>query len=132
MSEVEQHIDIDVSGIVDPFARADAGEVKFQCTESELVLSKKDEQMVAAVFEITECENDDDLGKQLRDWMMMEGKGEKGGKWRWHQYVTVAGGDHADPSSIVGGVFEGYISVEPGSEEYPDESNRIKRVHGDF
>jgi len=122
-------MDIDLTDVADPFDPAPAGRYTVQCTEAEEKPSKSGERMIRFVFQI--IEDEDNAGKNIFEYCMLEGKGKSGGLWRMKQICEAAGLDIKggwDLSEFVSASFDVEISVEPGQGEY-GPSNRIKDVY---
>lgn len=125
------HVDINIDDIKDPNQPAQEGTVTVECEECELTETKGGGlPMIRMQHVITDAEDEEDLGKRLFDYMVLDGDGGRFGRWRWKEYNIAAGLDGDETDEMVGQTFDVQIDVEAGQGEY-GPSNRIRKVFHD-
>jgi len=123
-------IDLNLADIKDPFSPIDRGRYTIQCTEAEDTTSKAQERMLKLTFQVVG--HAEFAGRNIFEYLMLEGKGAPGGLWRLRQYAEAAGIDinsSWELTSLQGQNFDVEVAVEPGSGQY-GPSNRVTNVYG--
>ena len=119
-------MDINLSGVTDPFDPAARGRYTLQFDRAEETLSKENkERMIRLQMSITDAAdkgNREHIGKNVFEYLMLEGKGAKGGLWRLRQYVEALG------LPLEGRSVDVELEVQPGEGSY-GPSNRVSTVY---
>lgn len=122
-------IEIDVSNELNPFDPAPHGNYRLEIKEYSIGASQASgNPMISAQYQIVrayDAANEEHVGKVVFDNMVIQGKGDKFGKWR-HRQVTEAVGlplTGGPASAYVGKQFDAELKVTPGNEEYPAKNS---------
>ena len=118
-------LDIDLSGVADPFAAIPADNYPLTVTSAELTTSQAGNRMVKIEYEVAAGEY---AGRKLFDNAVIEGKGANFGLWRLKQLAFAAGVDYAglDPEELIGASVDAQVTVEPRNDDPEKEQNRVE------
>jgi hypothetical protein len=123
-------IDIDVTDIKNPYEPAPQGNYRLRITKYAMSASKAGSPMIESQYDIIGPDGDENIGKTVFDYMVVQGNGDKFGKWR-HRQITeavglpLAGGVKA--SAYVGKEFDAELAVQEGNDQNPPK-NVIRNV----
>lgn len=122
------HININLTGVEDPFAPADEGTYSLNCIDADLKSSNAGEQM--AVFEWEIIGDTEFAGKKIFDRCMLEGKGARFGLFRLKQIMEATGGDLTNPDvkSVIGKTIRALVTVEISNDPNYGDQNRIAKI----
>jgi hypothetical protein len=128
----KDHMDIDFDNLVDPNEPAPDGAYDVTFNKAELTESKAGDEMVVLSMQITG--NPEHDGKFIQDYLVIGHVTKRvadGARWRLKEYFQAAGVKPGldNLPKLVGATISVELSVQPGSEEYPNPSNRIRRVY---
>ncbi len=125
-------IDIDVEDLQDPFAPAPEDRYTVEITEYSDDESKAGDEM--HFFNLKIIGDTEEAGKNVRCYHSMSEKAKKYSEWAIRNYAMAAKLDlkkvFADPSILVGAIFDVQLSISPGEGEY-GPSNGVATIYID-
>ena len=124
------HIDFDLENLADPNAAAPAGQYTLKITNAEDKNSQKGLRMF--VLEAQIVGDEDHAGKTIFEYWGLEGDGywAKNGRFQVAQLAKAIGLGSGDAfSDMIGAEFEAEVTLEPPTEEFNRESNKIGRIY---
>lgn len=121
------HIDIDLSGAMDPNAPAPDGTYDLQCMEAEFTKSQAGNDMVKSTWEIQGGEY---AGKTVWENWVLSGDGKRFGQWRFRQALEACGGDptHPDVEVMVGKTIRALIGTQISTDPQYGDKNVIRNI----
>jgi len=123
-------IDIDVDDLKDPFAPAPEDRYPVEVTEYNDDPSKAGDDM--HFFRLTISGDSEFAGKHVRCYHVMSEKAKQYSEWAIRNYAVAAGLSikkvFADPSILLGTMFDVQLSVDPGEGDY-GPSNSVATVY---
>lgn len=123
-----EHININLADAADPFAAIEEGEYELEVVDLLYDPSKAGDAMLTFVTQV--IGHPDHTGHQIRDWCVLEGKGQKGGLWKLRQWaeacdIELRPVNEMDFEQFRGQTVMALVDKRPPQGEY-GESNSIK------
>lgn len=129
----------DLGQIADPFAVAPAGTYRLRIADVVDSPAKSGAPMLKFMLTIVggdAPDANDHAGKNIFDYVVY-GTSDDGrapsnlSLWRLRSYCEAAGVEPTDfdPAELLNAEVDAEVAVEPGTDEYPNESNRIAKVY---
>ena len=126
----EGFLDFDLEGLADPNAAAPAGTYTLKVTKAEDTTSNAGARMFALEAQIVGDE--DHAGKTIFEYWGLDGDGywAKNGRFQVGQLAAATGLSQGDSfSDFIDREFEAEVTLEPATEEFNRESNKIARIY---